>query len=60
MLCHINLQNYYDMIFAMAQHHKYSIAEIENMMPYERDIYFALIVNHIKEQNEKAQQARNG
>jgi hypothetical protein len=48
------------MIFAMAQHHKYSIAEIENMMPYERDIYFALIVNHIKEQNEKAQQARNG
>ena len=60
MLSHINLQNYYDMNFAMAQHHNWSIAEIENMIPYERDIYFGLLVNFIKEQNEKAQQARNG
>lgn len=60
MLSHINLQNYYDTNFAMAQHHNWSIAEIENMMPFERDIYFQLLVNFIKEQNEKAQQARNG
>jgi len=60
MLSHINLQNYYDTNFAMAQHHKWSIAEIENMIPFERDIYFQLLVNYIKEQNEKAQQARNG
>jgi len=44
----------------MAQHHKYSIADIENLIPYERDLYFQLLVEHIKEQNEKAQQARNG
>jgi hypothetical protein len=60
MLSHINLQNYYDTNFAMAQHHNWSIAEIENMIPFERDIYFQLLVNYIKEQNEKAQQARNG
>lgn len=30
------------------------------MLPYERDIYFQLLINHIKEQNEKAEQARNG
>ena len=41
------------MIFAMAQHHNYSIYEIENMMPYERDLYFGLLVNYIEEQNEK-------
>ena len=32
MLLHINLGEYYQMVFAMAQHHKYSISEIENMM----------------------------
>lgn len=30
------------------------------MMPYERDIYFGLLVNHIKDENEKAKAARNG
>ena len=43
------------MIFSMAQHHKYSITDIENMMPFERDLYFGMLVNYIKEQNEKAQ-----
>ena len=60
MLSHISLQNYYEIIWSMAQHHKYSIADIENLIPYERDLYFQLLVEHIKEQNEKAQQARNG
>jgi len=41
------------MIFAMAQHHNYSIYEIENMMPYERDLYFGLLLKYIEEQNEK-------
>tara|TARA_Y100000389_G_C17457300_1_gene519044 strand:- start:182 stop:316 length:135 start_codon:yes stop_codon:yes gene_type:complete len=44
----------------MAQHHKWSIDEIENMVPYERDIYFDMLVEHIREQNEKAEQARRG
>jgi hypothetical protein len=44
----------------MAQHHKWSITDIENMIPFERDIYFQLLINHIREQNEKAEQARNG
>jgi hypothetical protein len=41
------------MVFALAQHHKYSISDIENLMPYERDVYFAMLVNYIKEQKEK-------
>jgi hypothetical protein len=35
------------------QHHKYSLTEIENMMPWERDIYISLLVNYIKEENER-------
>ena len=37
------------------QHHKYSLTEIENMIPWERDVYVNLLVNYIKEQNEKRQ-----
>jgi len=35
------------------QHHKYSLTEIENMMPWERDIYISLLVNYIKEENDR-------
>jgi hypothetical protein len=35
------------------QHHKYSLTEIENMLPWERDIYISLLVNYIKEENER-------
>lgn len=37
----------------MAQHHKYSIGEIENLIPYERDLYFEMLVDFIQSQKEK-------
>jgi|TARA_B100000123_G_C25467930_1_gene313384 hypothetical protein len=37
----------------MMQHHKYSLSEIEGMLPFEREIYVQLLVNWIKEQEEK-------
>ena len=55
MLCHISLGDLYQMVFAMAQHHKYSITEVENMMPYERDLYFGMIVDYIEKQKENQQ-----
>ena len=30
------------------QHHKYSLSEIENMMPWERQVYTSLLVQHIE------------
>ena len=45
------------------QHHKYSLTELENMMPWERDIYVQMLVAYIKEQKEKEKQReanRNG
>jgi|TARA_R110000823_G_scaffold243781_1_gene367952 hypothetical protein len=35
------------------QHHKYSLTEIEKMLPWERDVYISLLVNYIKEEKEK-------
>ena len=35
------------------QHHKYNITEIENMIPWERDIYVDMLITYIKEENER-------
>ena len=41
------------------QHHKYSLTELEGMIPWERDIYVALLIQHIEEENEKIKQKNN-
>lgn len=51
-LSHNTLQNYYSSVFSMVQHHKYSITEIENLIPFERDIYLEMLIKHIKETEE--------
>ena len=40
----------------MIQHHKYSLTELDNMIPYERDIYVSLLIQHIEEENERQKQ----
>ena len=35
------------------QHHKYSLTELDNLMPFERDIYVELLVNYIREENDR-------
>ena len=35
------------------QHHKYSLTELEDMIPWERDVYLGLLEKHIKEENER-------
>ena len=36
------------------QHHNYSLSDLENMLPWEREIYVDMLITYIKEQNEKA------
>ena len=38
------------------QHHNYSLTELENMVPWEREIYVDLLVKHIKEEKERARE----
>ena len=35
------------------QHHKYSLAEVENLIPWEREIYLMLLMKWIEEENER-------
>ena len=37
----------------MMQHHKYSLTEIENMLPWEREIYVTFLIEWIKEENDR-------
>lgn len=37
------------------QHHKYSLTELENMMPWEREVYIALLLDYIDEENKRSQ-----
>ena len=39
--------------FQLVQHHKYSLSELDNMIPFERDLYVTLLVQWVEEQNEK-------
>ena len=48
-----SLENYFRTNFAMMQHHKYSLSEIENLMPWEREIYLSLLQQFIREENER-------
>ena len=50
--------NYYYLNFSLAQHHKYSIAEIEALIPFERDIYVGLLIQFLKEEKERIEQQR--
>ena len=45
--------------FAMIQHHKWSLTEIEEMMPWERDVYVTLLNDHIKEENERIEKEQS-
>ena len=59
-MAHTNLESYCKINFALIQHHKYSLTEIENMIPWEKDIYVSLLKQYVEEENLKAQQRKNG
>ena len=35
------------------QHHKYSLTELESMLPWERNIYIDLLVKYLEEEKER-------
>jgi hypothetical protein len=42
------------------QHHNYALSDIENMIPWERDIYVDMLIEFIKEQNKKNKERNQG
>jgi|TARA_R100000479_G_scaffold167880_1_gene108508 hypothetical protein len=55
-MAHTDLESYFRINFALMQHHKYSLTELENMIPWEKEIYLSFLKQYIEEENLKAQQ----
>jgi hypothetical protein len=37
----------------MTKHYQYSIGELDNMIPWEREIYISLLIQNIEEETER-------
>ena len=55
-MSHTSLEAYFKTNFALMQYHKYSLSDLENMMPWEREVYVTLLQQYIEEENAKQQQ----
>ena len=44
--------------FALMQHHNYSLTELENMIPWEREIYLHLLMQFIEEEKQQVEKER--
>ncbi len=55
-LSHDNIENYYKTNSAIVYNNRFSLTELEEMFPFERQIYVALLINHIEEENERNKQ----
>lgn len=50
----MNLYNYYKLNFILMYVHKFSLTELEDMLPYERDVYQTLLEQYIEEKNKNS------
>ena len=46
-----NLGNFYQTNFSLMHQHKYSLTELENMLPWEREVYVGLLLQFIEEES---------
>ena len=40
------------------QHHKYSLSELENMMPWETEIYVKMLIDHLRDEKDRIENER--
>ena len=52
-MSHNTLKNYFQTNFALMQHHKWSLTELENMMPWERSIYTLMLEDWLKSERDR-------
>jgi hypothetical protein len=55
-MSHNTLINFYQVNFNLMHHYHYLLSEVENMLPWERDIYVSMVMDFVKEQEAKNQQ----
>jgi hypothetical protein len=57
-MSHNTLENYFHLLFALKEHRKWSISEIEEMIPFERDIMVQLLTDYLENLREQAKMAQ--
>jgi hypothetical protein len=45
-------------MFTMVHQYKYTLTELENMIPWERDTYIGMVNNWVKEETERAKKMK--
>jgi hypothetical protein len=53
---HETLKNYYETNFALMQHHKYSLTELDGLIPWEKSIYINKLLQYLEEERERIKQ----
>ena len=60
MLYHTSIDVMLETNFSLIQHHKWSLSDIENMIPWEKQTYVKMLSNYIEKINLENQQRQNG
>ena len=50
--------SFYQTNFALVQHHKYSLSDIDYMIPWERDVYVNMLATHLQKERERIEEER--
>lgn len=59
MLYHTDMTSYYEDNFALMQHHKWSLSELDDLMPWEKETYIKYLENYLEKRKLEAAQAAN-
>lgn len=56
-MAHMDLESYFKINFSLITHYHWSLNDINDMIPWEREIYLGLLNQFVEEENLKAQQS---
>jgi len=54
-LSHESLVSFYKVNFQLTYNYHYSLTELDNMMPWEREVYVSLLINELEKEAKRAQ-----
>ena len=58
-LLHNTLENYFQTNFALIHHHKWDIQYIEELMPWEKEVYIMMLTDFLREEQRRMQEKQN-
>ena len=59
MLYHTSIDTMLETNFSLMQYHKWNLSEIEDMIPWEREVYVNYLIKYLEKQKLEQQQAEN-